>query len=90
MSGAVIDFTVAEQTDKDTPLIDRYDYISGAGDATYTLTVAAPQAGGRYVLAEHAGNFNSDITVTTVSGDEIGTLTVGDFCDYLAELIDEK
>ena len=76
-SAAMIDLTLAAQTTPDDPLIDNLDYIAGAGNASYTLTVAADQAAGRYVLAGNAASFNSAITVNTVSGEEVGTLTVG-------------
>ncbi len=74
-SGAVIDFTMAAQEDKDVPLIDRYDYIAGAGDATYTLTIASNLETGSYALAGYAANFNSTITVTDAQL-ELGSLSV--------------
>ena len=64
-SGVVIDFTVAEQADNNVPLIDRYDYIVGAGDATYTLTEASGLTAGSHALAGNAAGFNSTITVKT-------------------------
>ena len=77
-SYAKMDFTVAEQDDPAKPLIDHFDYITIGDSVIYTLTVAAEQASGVYVLAGDANNFRSkSVTVKTVVGDEIGTLSVG-------------
>ncbi|MBQ7651810.1 MAG: hypothetical protein IJS15_12675, partial [Victivallales bacterium] len=79
-SGAIIDFTVASQEDSAVALINHYDYIRGAADSTYTLTVSAEQATGLYALAGYAEGFDSTVTVRCLAGSEqrdIGTLSVG-------------
>ena len=75
-SGAVIDFTMAAQEDKDVPLIDHYDYIAGAEDATYTLTIASDLDTGSYALAGYATDFNSTITVKTNAQEVLGSLSM--------------
>ena len=75
-SGAVIDFTVAEQKARGTALINRYDYITGE-TPSFTITVSGGEADGRYALAGNASAFNSTVTVKTTSGTALGTLTVG-------------
>ena len=75
-AGATIDFTVAEQEDADVALIDHYDYIIGASDADYTLTVKASQEPGQYALADYAQDFDSSITVKTTGGAILGTITL--------------
>ena len=76
-SGAIIDFTVAEQEDASVALINRYDLISGAADAIYIITVNDNQAYGTYALADHAESFNKSITVKTVAGNSLGSLSMG-------------
>ena len=74
-AGAVIDFTVAEQENPEVALVDRYDYISGRNEATYTITVRETQAAGKYALAGHAGDFNSNVSVKMADGQTIGYIT---------------
>ena len=85
-SGAVIDFTVAELENNNTTLINRYNYIEGAQNASYTLTVAENQPLANYVLAWSASSFNSTITVNYLPENggsfEIGTLSVGESLIY--------
>jgi autotransporter passenger strand-loop-strand repeat protein len=75
-SGATIDFTVAEQVDKNAALINHYDYIKGSADATFTLTVKVNQASGQYALADYAQSFTSTITARTPAGDTLGTISL--------------
>ncbi|MBR0459867.1 MAG: AIDA repeat-containing protein [Victivallales bacterium] len=75
-NGTVIDFTVAAQENKNVPLIDHYDRIEGAGDATYTLTVKSDLESGSYALAGYATDFRSSITVKTDTQQELGSLSV--------------
>ena len=75
-SGAVIDLTVAGQKDRTAELINRYDYIGGADDATFTLTVKDKQVPGRYALAGQAQSFDGTISVRTVNGDVLGDVSL--------------
>ncbi|MBQ4105944.1 MAG: AIDA repeat-containing protein, partial [Lentisphaeria bacterium] len=75
-AGAIIDFTVAEQTVGGAALVNNWSRITDAG-ANYTITVKADQAFGTYALAGGAANFNKTITVKTADA-ELGTITVGE------------
>ena len=75
-AGAKIDFTVAGSTNPSVALIDHYDYISGASNAVYTITVDDNQASGQYVLADYAQSFNSTVTVKTALGEELGSISL--------------
>lgn len=48
------------------------------GTPIFSLTVSVEQSGGTYMLAEYAESFDKTISVVNASGDELGTLTVGD------------
>lgn len=48
------------------------------GTPIFSLTVSVEQSGGTYTLAEYAESFDKTISVVNASGDELGTLTVGD------------
>ncbi|MBQ4106509.1 MAG: AIDA repeat-containing protein, partial [Lentisphaeria bacterium] len=74
--GAVIDFTVAEQTAGDAALLNNWEMINGRTIANYTITVKADQAFGTYALAGGAAIFNMTITVKTADA-ELGTITGG-------------
>ncbi|MBR4676180.1 MAG: AIDA repeat-containing protein [Victivallales bacterium] len=84
-SGATIDFTVAEQVDRNIALVNRYDYITGETPA-FTITVSGGEEYGRYALAGYASAFNSTVTVKTTAGAQIGALSV----DGEAFVHDEK
>ncbi len=68
-SGAIIDFTVAEQVDPDIALINDWSRISGKDGAVYTLTVGDDQVPGSYQLAGGASGFYNAVTVKTSAGD---------------------
>ncbi|MBR0460145.1 MAG: AIDA repeat-containing protein [Victivallales bacterium] len=74
--GGNIDFTVSEQWEAEEPLIDRYDFIVGAENANYSVTVKAEQAEGNYALAGYAGSFAQDVLVRTDEGTELGSVSV--------------
>ena len=74
-SSAVIDFTVAEQEDRNNALVNRYDYIRGT--PSFTITLRGDEEYGKYALAGYASAFHSTVTVKTTSGTLLGTLTVG-------------
>ena len=75
-SGVTIDFTVAEHTYRDIPLINHYDYISFLGTPSFTITVTGGEELGRFALAGYASAFNSTVTVKYTWGGEMGSLTV--------------
>ncbi len=75
--GAVVDFTVAEQQDRNTALISDWGNIEGRNSADYTLTVDTKQASGRYVLASNANGFNESISVKNTLGMNFCELTLG-------------
>ena len=80
ISGGIIDFTVAEQTAASSPLINSYANISGATNATYTLTISASQATNLYTLAGYANSFNATVSVNLLEDNtsrDIGTISVG-------------
>ena len=81
-SGAIIDFTLAEQANPETALLNHYDYLQGAENATYTITVKENLDIGPYALAGFASGFNQTITVKTTTGTVMGSFTVGSFFDY--------
>ena len=71
--GAIIDFTVAEHTAGGAGLINDLSLITGA--PTYTFTVSASQAAGRYALAGGASGFAGTYSLGT--GEEnYGSITV--------------
>ncbi|MBO4511169.1 MAG: hypothetical protein J5746_00230 [Victivallales bacterium] len=75
-SGAVIDFTVSEQAYRNVALIDRFDYIYGSANASYTITVDNA-SNGTYVLADYAEGFDKELNVTVKSATgNIGTVSV--------------
>ena len=76
--GARIDFTVAGMNSAEMWLIPRYDFLSGAEDAVFSLTVGNAQASGRYFLANFVQSFGNTVTVRTVAGNELGTVTLGE------------
>ena len=75
--GAIVDFTVAEQTNRNTALVNRFDYLGDTYNVTFTLTVKDNQAAGQYVLANYAQNFNSTVSVRSASGNSLGNLYLG-------------
>lgn len=83
--GGIIDFTVANQAQSSTALINKCSSINGGNDAVYTLTVKPNQYFGTYVLAGGAENFNQSITVSNTEGTTLGTLTVNDDILTLAD-----
>ena len=86
-SDATIDFTVAEQKNRNIPLVNHYDYIHfDEGSPSFTITVTGGEEYGRYALAGFASAFNSTVTVKTTTGKQMGSLTVnGDAFDYDAK-----
>ena len=74
--GAILDFDLTQMTAEDEALVNNLSVIQGT--VGYTLTVDGPPANGVYLLAEGASKFNSVITVQTVLGESLGTLTVGE------------
>ena len=81
-SGAIIDFTLSEQANPEKALINHYDYLQGAENATYTITVKENLDIGPYALAGFASGFNQTITVKTTTGTVMGSFTVGSYFDY--------
>jgi len=75
-SGAIIDFTVAEQADASVALINDWGSITGRASAIYTLTVNNNQAAGAYSLAGEASAFSNTVTVKTTDEDILGKLTI--------------
>ena len=86
-SDATIDFTVAEQKNRNIPLVNHYDYIHfDEGLLSFTITVTGGEEYGRYALTGYASAFNSPVTVKTTTGAQMGSLTVnGDAFDYDAK-----
>ena len=85
-SGNNFDFDLTQVEPDGAALVNDLSIIEGT--PTYTLTVSTEQTEGVYTLAEGAASFNSTITVQNTSGNELGTLTVGetlpiDKTDYL-------
>jgi len=81
-AGATIDFTVAEQANSGTALINDWSLISCADYAVYTITVNADQAAGTYVLTGGAAAFNRTVTVKTADNATLDTLAVGGSFEY--------
>ena len=77
-SGSILDFDLTGTTAGATALVSDLSVVEGA--PTYTLTVAGTQQNGLYRLADGLGSantFDDGITALTVSGDQIGVLSVG-------------
>ncbi|MBR4900667.1 MAG: AIDA repeat-containing protein [Victivallales bacterium] len=87
-SGAIMEFTVAEQENASIALFNHYDYLQGAENAIYTIIVKEDQAIGQYALADFASAFNETITVTvmTTSYTILGNLTVGSSFEHDSKL----
>ena len=74
--GAVIDFDLIDKLPEDGPILSGWSTIQGSPD--YTITVNDLQTDGTYTLASGAAGFDSTITVMSLDGEELATLTVGD------------
>ena len=84
-SGAIIDFTVAEQNDSRVALINNYSNILAEAGVNYTITVNTKQATGKYVLADYADSFGDaeNVSVKNTAGQTIGNISVsGSILNY--------
>ncbi len=77
-SGAIIDFTVEKQTDAAVPLIQNWNLISKANQATYTCTINTDQGPGIYSLASNASEFDQTVTIKNTEGIDWGTVSLVD------------
>ena len=73
-AGGIVDFDISNVAVGGTALVNDLSLISGTPD--YTITVSDYQDVGSYILAAGASGFDATITVGSVSGATIGTLTV--------------
>ena len=74
-TGATLDFDITNVSPKSDALVNDYSLVKGAPSCT--LTVSAEQAVGVYRLADGAADFDNTLTVVNASGEELGTLDVG-------------
>ena len=72
--GAILDFNIYSLSPGNEALVNDLSLISGT--PKYTLTVNGAQALGTYNLASGAMGFDQAITVQSILGTEVGTLTV--------------
>ena len=72
--GAILDFNIYSLSPGNEALMNDLSLISGT--PKYTLTVNGAQALGTYNLASGAMGFDQAITVQSILGTEVGTLTV--------------
>ncbi|MBP5585516.1 MAG: AIDA repeat-containing protein [Lentisphaeria bacterium] len=72
---AVFDFDLTPASLGGEALVNGFSRI--AGDASYTLTVREDQPVGIYQLARNVHEFDKTISVTSVSGTKLSTLSVG-------------
>ena len=74
-SGSVVDLDISGRGPSGAALINDLSVIRGTPE--FHVTVAADQTSGSYRLADGAANFDRTITVVTMDGDSVGSLTVG-------------
>ena len=74
--GAIVNYDLTRTNPGAYALISDLSCIQGT--AKYIITVKSNQAEGTYILADVASAFDQTISVESVSGDELGVLTVGD------------
>ena len=72
--GAVLDFDISALGPANAALMNDLSIVKG--NPTYTLTISGAQAPGTYNLAGNAAGFDKSITVKSLLGKDVGTLTV--------------
>jgi len=78
-SGSILDFDLTQTSAGAEALVNSLWVIQGS--PLFTLTVDGTQADGVYSLAGGASSFKKTVTVVDTSGNELGTLTVGEASD---------
>lgn len=83
--GAILDFDLTQTTAGAAALVNGLSRVSGT--PIYTLTVSGTESSGTYSLADDISVFNSIISVMTTSGEQLGSLMVGqkletEYADY--------
>ncbi|MBP5586599.1 MAG: AIDA repeat-containing protein [Lentisphaeria bacterium] len=73
--GSTLDFDLTQTEAGSAALVNDLSILLGT--PSYTITVDGTQADGTYNLAGGASSFNKPITVVNTTGEELGTLTVG-------------
>ena len=73
--GSFIDFDISGVSPKNDLFVNNLSLVQGT--PSFTLTVSATQAEGKYNLAGGAAGFDKTITVRDTSGATLGTITVG-------------
>ncbi len=75
LDGGILDFDISGVSPWSDALVNNLSLIDGTPD--FTLTVSDSQVDGAYSLAGGASAFSGTITVKSLAGDNLGTLTVG-------------
>ena len=73
--GGTVDFDISSRTAGTAALLNDLSLVGGSPG--FTLTVAANQTGGRYILAGGVSAFNRTITVKNTDDKVLGTITAG-------------
>ena len=77
--GGTMDFDISNQASpSESVLLDGFDQIDDIdAKGVFTLTVSDTQKEGTYKLASYADTFNKSITVKSIEGADLGTLSIG-------------
>ena len=77
--GGTMDFDISNQASpSESVLLDGFDQIDDIdAKGIFTLTVSDTQKEGTYKLASYADTFNKSITVKSIEGADLGTLSIG-------------
>ena len=75
VEGGIVDFNIYSLSPANEALVNNLSLISGT--PKYTLTINGAQMLGTYNLAGGAAGFDQTITVQSILGTEVGSLTVG-------------
>ena len=74
-NGGVVDFDISGKTPDSDVLISDLSRVSGY--PSFTVTMSSSQSEGQYKLAAGTSSFSGSISVTTESGDVLGTVSIG-------------
>ena len=77
LDGAVLDFDFSYHAPEYEPRVEGLSGFTNWDGTVFTLTVDQVDSDGVWTLADGAEGFDREITVQTVSGRSLGTLTVG-------------